>query len=191
MLGPELVPTMASRNEFITCPIGYSFCAIHSNTIFSVFSFEKSSIPASSVRSAAIRVGFSPFQNLAVDLGSYCSGATNMNEVRFQKSLTNVARCLISAITRAVLAAGASTPFAFRIGAYSAASSASDLACRYWALNQCAFSGLNRAPLLLTRSSEKAPISSSIEKISWSVPGFQPSSASMLTNASGKYPSSR
>ena len=58
--------------------------------------------------------------------------------------------------------------------------------CMYWALNHRALSGWNRAPDFETRSSEKLSISSCIEKISCSVPGFQPSSASMLMNASGK-----
>ena len=56
----------------------------------------------------------------------------------------------------------------------------------YWALNHLALSGWKRAPDFDTRSNEKALMSSCIEKSSCSVPGFQPSSASMLMNASGK-----
>ena len=186
MLGPEPAPTSVSRSEFITCPIGYSRATIQSCTIRSAFSFVKSSMPAITSFSAAIRAGFSPFQNLATPFSSYSSGALNKNHDRFHSSCGNVARSLISATAFSARSFPASIPFSFSTGISIPASSASLFACRYCALNQRAFSGLNRAPLLLTRSSENAPISSSIEKISCSVPGFQPSSASMLTNASGK-----
>ena len=83
------------------------------------------------------------------------------------------------------------TPCSRRTGTNSAVSSSSLFIRRYSRLYHFALSGLNLAPAFWTLSSEKAWISSSREKSSRSSPGFQPSIASRLTKASGKYPSSR
>ncbi len=98
----------------------------------------------------------------------------------------SVARSFMMPAARPAASSEVSMPWARRIGWHTAASSASLLRCMYCALNQRAFSGWKRAPDFDTRSSEKPSISSPIVKSSCSVPGFQPSSASMLMNASGK-----
>ena len=164
----------------------YPFSSIQPWTICSVFSFEKSSIEASTPRSSRRISGFWPFQYFRVCFSSYSAGAVKKNDVRSQRSVMNVARSFMMPAARPATSSATSMPWSRRMGWNSAASSASLLWCMYWALNHLALSGWKRAPDFETRSSEKLSISSCIEKISCSVPGFQPSSASMLMNASGK-----
>lgn len=76
MPGPLPAPTSASRSVFITCPMPYPFSSIQPWTIRSVFSFEKSSMPASTPRSSARIAGFCPFQYLRACFSSYSAGAT-------------------------------------------------------------------------------------------------------------------
>ena len=104
-----------------------------------------------------------------------------------QKSATKVARSLMRATTlRSQSLSGTAMPLEARTGMKASASSLSLLLLRYSLLYHLALSGLNFAPAFWTWSMEKACISSSIEKISLSSPGFQPSIASIFTKASGK-----
>ena len=80
----------------------------------------------------------------------------------------------------------ASTPFFLRIGHEQLREFGVGAHAQVFPVVPAGLLGIELGPDLPTFSSEKASMSCCIENISCSVPGFQPSMASMFTKASGK-----
>ena len=116
MPGPFPAPTRASRRVFITWPMPYPFSSIQAWTMRSVFSSEKSSMPASTPRSSASMAGFCPFQYLRTCFSSYSAGASKKNDVRSHRSVVNVARSFMMPAARPATSSGTSMPWLRRIG---------------------------------------------------------------------------